>query len=83
MEAANDRRGDGQGTVWREIVGPNLAGRAKEGTKRSLLTEGHGLPMGPTASGANTHDKGLLGKSTLGASECRRGQTVYTHEWRL
>jgi putative transposase len=30
------------------------------GTKRSLLTEGHGLPIAVATSGANTHDVKLL-----------------------
>ena len=33
----------------------------KKGTKRSLLTEGHGLPIAIVVSGANTHDVKLLG----------------------
>jgi putative transposase len=35
----------------------------KKGTKRSLLTEGHGLPIAIVVSGANTHDVKLLGKT--------------------
>jgi len=33
------------------------------GTKRSLLTEGHGLPIAIATSGANTHDIKLLEKT--------------------
>ena len=33
------------------------------GTKRSLLTEGHGLPIAIVISGANTHDIKLLEKT--------------------
>ena len=36
--------------------GPNPTDRAKSGVKRSLLTEGHGLPLGLSVAGANRHD---------------------------
>jgi putative transposase len=35
----------------------------KMGTKRSVLTEGHGLPIAVIVSGANTHDVKLLTKT--------------------
>ena len=38
-------------------TGPNPTDRAKKGTKRHLLTEGHGLPIGLVVTGANRHDK--------------------------
>ena len=41
-------------------TGPNPTDRAKSGTKRSLLTDGAGIPIGITVSGANTHDKRLV-----------------------
>jgi putative transposase len=41
-------------------TGPNPTDRAKRGTKRSLLTDGNGIPLGLTTSGANTHDKRLV-----------------------
>jgi len=33
------------------------------GTKRSVLTEGHGLPIAYVTAGANVHDVKLLGKT--------------------
>lgn len=39
---------------------PNPTDRAKLGTKRSLLTDGVGVPLGLAVSGANTHDKRLV-----------------------
>jgi len=39
-----------------EATGPNPTDRGKSGTKRSLLTEGHGMPIGVAAEGANRHD---------------------------
>jgi putative transposase len=43
-----------------EAVGPNPTDRAKSGTKRSLLTEGAGIPLAVAVDGANRHDKMLL-----------------------
>ena len=40
-----------------EATGPNPTDRAKKGTKRHLLTEGAGLPIGLVVTGANRHDK--------------------------
>jgi len=40
--------------------GPNPTDRAKSGVKRSLLTEGHGVPLGLAADGANRHDMKLV-----------------------
>lgn len=39
-----------------EATGPNPTDRGKGGTKRHLLTEGHGLPIGLVVTGANRHD---------------------------
>jgi putative transposase len=43
-----------------EKTGKNPTDRAKLGTKRSLLTDGAGVPLGVTVSGANVHDKRLV-----------------------
>ena len=37
-------------------TGPNPTDRSKAGTKRSLLVEGQGIPIGITIDGANRHD---------------------------
>ncbi|MEL7306232.1 MAG: IS5 family transposase [Myxococcota bacterium] len=39
-----------------EATGPNPTDRGKLGTKRHLLTEGHGLPVGLVVTGANRND---------------------------
>jgi len=49
-----------------QAVGPNPTDRAKSGTKRSLLTDGAGIPLAVTVDGANRHDKKLL-EDTLNA----------------
>jgi transposase len=43
-----------------EETGKNPTDRAKIGTKRSLLTDGQGVPLGLAVSGANVHDKHLV-----------------------
>jgi putative transposase len=43
-----------------EKTGPNPTDRAKGGVKRSLLTEGHGVPLGLALDGANRHDMKLV-----------------------
>ncbi len=39
--------------------GANPTDRGKRGVKRSLLTEGHGVPIGLAVEGANRHDMKL------------------------
>jgi putative transposase len=41
-------------------TGPNPTDRAKRGTKRSQLCEGHGLPLAIAVDGANVHDTRLV-----------------------
>lgn len=41
-------------------TGRNPTDRGKSGTKRSLLTDGVGVPLAVEVSGANTHDKRLV-----------------------
>jgi putative transposase len=41
-------------------TGPNPTDRAKGGVKRSLLTEGHGVPIGLAIDRANRHDMKLV-----------------------
>jgi len=42
--------------AWGKDTGPNPTGRAKYGTKRSILVDGKGVPLGVVVSGGNTHD---------------------------
>jgi putative transposase len=41
-------------------TGPNPTDRGKLGTKRSLLTEGRGVPLAIAVAGANTNDHKLM-----------------------
>ena len=54
-----------------EKTGKNPTDRAKSGVKRSVLTEGHGIPIGLAIAGANCHDKRLV-ESTLQSIVIRR-----------
>ena len=48
------------------LVGPNPTDRGKAGTKRNLLVEGQGGPLGVVIAGASVHDTKLL-EATLDA----------------
>jgi len=45
-------------------TGPNPTDRGKSGTKRSLLTDGRGVPLGVAVAGANRHDMKMV-RATL------------------
>lgn len=54
-----------EGTAWGEkSTGPNPTDRSKSGTKRSLLVDGKGVPLGVIVDGANKHDI-KMAKATL------------------
>ena len=44
-------------------TGPNPTDRAKDGTKRSLLTHAAGIPLGLAVDGANRNDHKLFGET--------------------
>jgi len=44
-------------------TGPNPTDRAKSGTKRSILVDGYGVPIGLAVAGANRHDIKLAEKT--------------------
>src|SRR5690348_6601777 len=46
-------------TAEAEGIGPNPTDRGKHGTKRSTLSEGHGLPLAVVVAGANVPDMKL------------------------
>ena len=52
--------GDGQSAFWGDQVGPNPTDRGKNGTKRSVIVEADGGPLGVVVAGANVHDTKLL-----------------------
>ena len=54
-----------------EKTGPNPTDRAKQGTKRSVLVDERGVPLGLVVSGANTPDGQLL-EATLASLPIER-----------
>jgi putative transposase len=46
--------------LGRDATGKNPTDRAKMGTKRSMLTDGAGIPLAVAVEGANRHDSKLL-----------------------
>ncbi len=59
-------------------TGPNPTDRGKSGVKRSLLTEGHGVPIGLTIEGANRHDMKLL-RPTIESIIIKRPEPTEDH----
>jgi len=43
-----------------QATGPNPTDRGKKGTKRSLLTDGNGIPLAISVAGANANDCTML-----------------------
>ncbi len=72
---------NGSGKVWTarpprlpwagKKTGPNPTDRGKSGVKRSLLTDGRGVPLGLAVDGANRHDQKLF-RATLDSIPVRR-----------
>jgi len=60
-----------------EAAGKSPVDRGKQGTKRSLLTDATGIPLGCVVAPANRHDSPLLRRSSpLGSSCSREGRTL-------
>jgi len=54
-----------------EKTGPNPTDRGKSGVKRSVLTEGHGVPISVAVDGANRHDMKLVRPTLEGIGVAR------------
>lgn len=65
-----------------EGTGPNPTDRAKSGTKRSVLVEGKGIPIGVAVDGANTHDMKMT-EQTLESIVIERPRPTKTHPQNL
>ena len=52
-------------------TGPNPTDRSKSGTKRSLLVEGQGIPIGITIDSANRHDMKMTRATLQSIVVCR------------
>jgi putative transposase len=64
----------GQSPVWGGAVGPNPTDRGKNGSKKSLVTDGTGGPLGVLVAPANVNDDHLL-RQTLEAIVGARPRT--------
>jgi len=60
VAVAGHGRHDDQSPFGGEAVGANPTDRAKTGTKRSVLTDGAGIPLAVAVDGANRHDSKLV-----------------------
>lgn len=58
-----------------EETGQSPVDRAKQGTKRSILTDGRGAPLSIVVTGANTHDK-KVALSTLDSIVVKRPEKI-------
>lgn len=56
-------------------TGPNPTDRGKDGTKRSVLTEAHGIPVGLAVEGANRHDMKMV-RETLENIQVERPEST-------
>ena len=56
-------------------MGPNPTDRGKGGVKRSLLTDGSGVPLGLAVDGANRHDM-KLARETIESIDVARPEPV-------
>ena len=63
MDLAKHRRVPDQSAVGGEATGPNPTDRGKRGTKRSVLTDGKGMPIALVAAAANRNDRKLLAET--------------------
>ena len=52
-----------------EVSGRSPVDRAKQGTKRSVVTDGAGIPLHVVAAAANAHDSPLLGPTLAGVPD--------------
>jgi putative transposase len=69
--AADGWRDDEGAACGLKKTGANPTDRGKQGVKRSLLTEAHGIPIAVVVDGANRHDMKLV-KPTLEAIAIKR-----------
>lgn len=53
------------------VTGKNPTDRGKQGVKRSLLTDGAGIPLALIIDGANRHDRKLLCATDDGHRHCQ------------
>lgn len=63
-----------------EVAGRSPVDRGKQGLKRSVVTDGSGIPLHVVAAGANRHDAPLLGPTLAGLEKVTGGaEAVMVH----
>jgi putative transposase len=72
---AGSRRGDDQGTARRPEDRVESHRQSQKGAKRSVLSEGAGVPIGLAHDGANRHDQRLL-EPTLKSIPIKRSKAT-------
>ena len=65
-----------QAPIVQSATGPNPTNRGKKGTKRSVLSDEHGLPLAVVLDGANRHDSKLLEDTLDGIVNTRPEELV-------
>ncbi len=66
-------------TSWgKKGTGPNCTDRSKSGSKRSLLVDGQGIPLGITVDGANRHDMKMTKATLQSIVVCRPSSSSIT-----
>lgn len=62
MELGLSRQRHGEGAKRGDLTGRNPTDRGKLGVKRHLMTDGRGVPLSVVLTGANIHDKWMVGE---------------------
>ena len=75
LGVAGSRWVAGQGGSWGDCIRPNPTDRGKNATKKSVLVDERGGPLGAVIDGANDHDSKLL-KATIEAVAVERPESV-------
>lgn len=75
MELGLSGRCDGEVTKRGDETGRNPTDRGKLGVKRHVLTDGRGIPLAVCLTGANVHDKWMVG-DTLDAVPLRSSRGI-------
>ena len=74
MAACRARQRQRAGEKGGAEVGPNPTDRGKPGTKRHLVTDARGTPLGVALSGANRHDSRMLAPTLDAVPPVRSGR---------
>jgi putative transposase len=67
-----------QAKIGKKSTGRNPTDRGKQGTKRSLLTDGQGIPLALTVAGANRPDMTLVADTLYNLAIARPAPTAET-----